>query len=219
MLARRTGLRRNRLTVGFTLIELLVVLSIITLLIALLLPALASARLTAESIKCASGMRQVGMAFTMYAEDNNQTTRGWGTLWTRNMTDYFGTNSKATATEMTKCPSNPNTNDAWSFVLQRSIRYYVKFYSPPYFNEHIIGSDTHTTGGSPGRIVVDTTFTTGQLWRGHPNGAANMLIGDMHVMSLTEDQTPVYRDQVALGGFRSPGYYRLWGENSFDQTP
>jgi prepilin-type N-terminal cleavage/methylation domain-containing protein/prepilin-type processing-associated H-X9-DG protein len=55
---------------GFTLIELLVVISIIALLIALLLPALGSAREASRATICASNQRQVGLAFHLYADDN-----------------------------------------------------------------------------------------------------------------------------------------------------
>lgn len=54
---------------GFTLIELLVVISIIALLIALLLPALGSARTTAKNIRCAANQRQIGMLWHVYAQD------------------------------------------------------------------------------------------------------------------------------------------------------
>ncbi len=66
---------------GFTLIELLVVIAIIAILAAILFPVFARAREKARQSSCQSNLKQIGLAFHMYAQDNDETMP---MVWTYN---------------------------------------------------------------------------------------------------------------------------------------
>lgn len=85
-------MRRNK--IGFTLVELLVVMAIISILAAMLMPALSRARQQARAVACRSNMKQIGYSAGMYMTDfdelfptSNNTpftfdAAGWGAVWT-----------------------------------------------------------------------------------------------------------------------------------------
>ena len=66
---------------AFTLVELLVVIGIIVVLIAILLPVLRKARESANAVVCQSNMRQIHMAFMLFASDHQD--RLPGSRWDR----------------------------------------------------------------------------------------------------------------------------------------
>ena len=82
----RPGAEKDR---SFTLIELLIVIAIIAILAALLFPALSKARASAKVTNCISNLRQLGTAFTMYADSYKE----WGIGYCR---FYPITNTKTT---------------------------------------------------------------------------------------------------------------------------
>ena len=115
---------------GFTLVEVLVVIAIIALLVALLLPALANSKAESQRIACASNIKQLSLAWQLYADDHNDVlVNNHGineTLllrenWVNNMQDWLSSegntnlallrNGKLSpylgdATAVFKCPSD-----------------------------------------------------------------------------------------------------------------
>ncbi len=80
-MSHRQHLSTTQPSKAFTLIELLVVISIISILISILLPALAKARGAAMDIKCMNNHKQMNLAIQYYMSDTNHIPRTCDSAW------------------------------------------------------------------------------------------------------------------------------------------
>jgi prepilin-type N-terminal cleavage/methylation domain-containing protein/prepilin-type processing-associated H-X9-DG protein len=102
--ATRWRSRGKRGRAGFTLIELLVVIAIIAILAGMLLPALSKAKAKAQSIKCTSNLKQIGLANWMYFSDEGKPVNydQWPDLWMRRLLARY-----SAINDVRICPSAP----------------------------------------------------------------------------------------------------------------
>lgn len=144
---------------GFTLIELLVVIAIIALLMAILAPALSKAKKQAQATTCLSGLKQIGVAATLYAQDYDwfvvRGSTGSTPIWFMQYLPYLGQRYNAgdyRSVKVYRCKSFPTTgNGLYDIPNSRQTVCYV-------INDWTFSSKSDDAGASVGRPTKLSVF-------------------------------------------------------------
>lgn len=152
MLRIRKSFATSKATGGFTLVELLVVIAIIGILVALLLPAVQSAREAARRIQCTNQMKQLGLAMLNYESANNELPPAYTPNWTG--TPLVGACPGTSGTPATG--NGLNAHNLIAFILpnieQQSIYDQIDF-ARDWDSRFPTG-----TGETPNRLVSETVI-------------------------------------------------------------
>lgn len=196
---------------GFTLIEMIVVISTISIMIAVLLPALRTARGAAQSTACKSKLNQIGLALDMYASDSNDVYADYyngtspmpgGQTWMRALASYvsmpwdwqeWGIREHAYI-----CPTAPDLNEVlvgsyngntwWitSYGMNARMNFLKRSQIVNPSSKIVIMDKSH-----PPFYVVYRPWGPPNYWPGYRHDqASNTLYFDNHVESLKEGDDP-----------------------------
>jgi prepilin-type N-terminal cleavage/methylation domain-containing protein/prepilin-type processing-associated H-X9-DG protein len=158
---------------AFTLVELMIVIGIIAVLIAILMPALGTAKEQANRIKCANNLRQIGACSVAFAADKGRVpfaSQQWQT-WIYSKDFYYLETLYGAADSLFVCPSIADANVVGGYNGEGNLQFgmYTAAQKAQWANAITTGAtaqaDDPTTGPSDGGNGTYEVYTT-YVWFG-----------------------------------------------------
>jgi len=166
---------RNNSAKGLTLVEVLISIVVVALLAVLAIAIFAKARPRAARINCVSNLKQIGLAFRMWSNDNgekfpwNVSTTNGGTLEFAGRPEvfrhYLAASNELTSPKVLTCDKDKKRTKAstWEQLTNdaQHISYFVGLDASEYRPQTILSGDRNvTTNGKPAMGLVNVTSNT-----------------------------------------------------------